>query len=506
MLDVAKPNAIQNLVILGGGAAGWMAAAVLAKAFGRTLAITLVESEEIGIVGVGEATIPQIQHINAFLGIAEADFLRATQGTYKLGIEFVGWGRSEDRYIHAFGDVGMSLGLLPFQHYWLRGRAEGRPESLWDFSLNARAAALDRFAPVERVGTSRLGGVRHAYHFDASLYAKTLRAQAEAAGVRRIEGKAGEVLRRAEDGFLTGLRLEDGRLVEGEFFVDCSGFRGVLIEGALQAGYEDWSHWLPCDRAVAVPCAHGDRLRPYTQATARGAGWQWRIPLQHRVGNGHVYCSGFVSDDEAAQVLLANLEGAPQAEPRFLRFTTGVRKRLWVKNCVALGLASGFLEPLESTSIHLIQSCVSRLVSLFPARDCDPSLAAEFNRQSLFEFEKIRDFLILHYHANTRADSEFWRACAAMVAPDALRHKLDLFRDSGRIYREAEELFTETGWLQVLIGQNITPRRYHPLADQLAPAQLAQLLDDIQVLQKRAVEQMPSHADYIRRTCAAASL
>ncbi len=498
-----SPDPIRSVVIVGGGTAGWMAASVLSKAFGRAFSITLIESEEIGIVGVGEATIPQIRHINNFLEIDENAFLKATQGTFKLGIEFNNWSRLGDSYMHAFGEIGMALGLTPFHHYWLRARASGKGGSLWDYSVNHQIAIRDRFAQMDRIGSSRLTGTRHAFHFDAGLYAKFLRGRAEAAGVKRVEGRIVEVRRRAADGFIDGVTLEGDRPIDGDFFIDCSGFRGLLIEGALAAGYEDWTHWLPCDRAVAAPCAHGRAIRPYTQASARKAGWQWRIPLQHRVGNGHVYCSRHISDDEAAAVLKANLEGELLAEPRFLRFVTGMRKRQWVKNCVSLGLASGFLEPLESTSIHLIQSGVSRLVSMFPDRHFDPALIDEFNRQSRFEFERIRDFIILHYHANERTDSPFWIERREMAVPAALQAKLDLFRSTGRIYREHEELFTEPGWLQVMVGQRIIPSRFHPLAAALSDAQLAEFLGNIRTLIDRAAASAPLHVDYIRANCAA---
>lgn len=494
---------IRSVVIVGGGTAGWMAASVLAKAFGRAFSITLIESEEIGIVGVGEATIPQIRHINNFLGLDENDFLRATQGTFKLGIEFNDWSRVGDRYMHAFGDIGMSLGLTPFHHFWLRALAAGKGGSLWDYSINYQIAIRDRFAIMERVGSSRLAGARHAFHFDAGLYSRLLSGRAKAAGVERVEGKIVDVRLRAADGFIDGVTLEGGLRVNGDFFIDCSGFRGFLIEGALKAGYEDWTRWLPCDRAVAAPCVHGDKIRPYTQASARKSGWQWRIPLQHRVGNGHVYCSSFIDDDEAAAVLTANLEGELLAAPRFLRFTAGMRKRQWVKNCVSLGLASGFLEPLESTSIHLIQSGVSRLVSMFPDRCFDPTLIEEFNRQSRFEIERIRDFIILHYHANERDDSPFWIERRETPPPEALQAKIDLFRETGRIYREHEELFTETGWLQVLIGQHVEPQRYHPLAETLSEAQLAEFLGNIRTLIDRAAAAAPLHAAYIKDNCAA---
>ncbi|MFN0023699.1 MAG: tryptophan halogenase family protein [Parvularculaceae bacterium] len=494
---------IHSVVIVGGGTAGWMAASVLAKSFDRRLTITLIESEEIGIVGVGEATIPQIRHINNFLEIDENEFLKATQSSFKLGIEFNNWGRLGDSYMHAFGDIGMPLGLAPFHHYWLRAAAAGKGGSLWEYSVNYQIAIRDRFAMMDRVGASRLTGTRHAFHFDAGLYAKFLRGRAESAGVVRVEGKILDVELRSDDGFVEALAVEGDRRIAGDLFIDCSGFRGLMIEGALAAGYEDWTHWLPCDRAVAAPCAHGARFRPYTQASARASGWQWRIPLQHRVGNGHVYSSRHISDDEAAAVLTANLEGELLAQPRFLKFTTGMRKRQWVRNCVSLGLASGFLEPLESTSIHLIQAGISRLVSMFPDRHFDPALIDEFNRQSRFEFERIRDFIILHYHANERDDSAFWIERRETPVPDALRAKIDLFRRTGRIYREHEELFTEQGWLQVLIGQRIAPASHHPLADQLDEAQLTEFLGNIRTLIDRAASAAPAHRDYIRQHCAA---
>lgn len=495
--------AVKTVVIVGGGTAGWMAAAVLARAFDRRLEIKLIESDEIGIVGVGEATIPMIRLINDFLKIDESEFLRASQGTFKLGIQFNDWSRLGDSYMHAFGDIGMQLGIIPFHHFWLRAQKAGKSASIWDYSLNYQAAIANRFAPLDRVGEARLGGIKHAYHFDASLYARFLRAYAEERGVRRVEGKIVEVAQDGETGFITSVRLEGRESHKGDFFIDCSGFRGLMIEGALKAGYDDWTHWLPCDRALAVPCEHGDAIRPYTQSTARKAGWQWRIPLQHRVGNGHVYSSAHLSDDEAAAILLENLEGKPLAEPRLIRFVSGARKKMWVKNCVALGLASGFMEPLESTSIHLIQSGISRLLSMFPDKHFDKTLISEYNRQSRFEFERIRDFIILHYHANERGDSEFWRSCQAMSVPESLRAKIDLFRSTGRIYREHEELFTELGWQQVFIGQRIAPARYHPLADALSGDQLDQFLGDLRSIVSRAAASLPRHEDYIARHCAA---
>lgn len=492
----------RNIVIIGGGTAGWMAAAALARFAGASADIRLIESDEIGTVGVGEATIPQLKLFNAGLGIDEPEFVRATQGTFKLGIEFAGWNGADSRYIHAFGSVGRPLGLLPFHHYWLRHQAQGGTASLWDFSSAAQAAARNRFAPPRDQPGQLPSGYDYAFHFDAGLYAAFLRRYAEARGVVRTEGRIGAVHLRSDDGFVEGVTLASGERIDGDLFIDCSGFRGLVIEEALHAGYEDWSHWLPCNRALAVPCARVAPLTPFTRASARDAGWQWRIPLQHRTGNGYVYCSDFVSDEAAAATLLANLDGAPLADPRPLKFVTGKRKAAWVKNCVALGLAAGFMEPLESTSIHLVQAGIARLLQLFPTRGFDPADTAEFNRQTDFEWRAIRDFLVLHYHANRR-DGAFWAACRDMTIPESLAAKLELFRANGRLFREHEELFTEVGWLQVLIGQGVMPAGYHPLADQLSSPELAEFMS----LAKRHVDQvvgrMPDHADFIARHCAA---
>lgn len=502
---MSEAGPVESVLIVGGGAAGWMTAAALARAFGRRLKITVVESEEIGTVGVGEATIPQIKTLNQFLGFDEDDFLRATQGTIKLGIEFNGWGRAGQSYIHAFGDIGAPLGMTPFHHYFLRARAGGLAGDLRDFSLNAAAAREGRVARLPRIEGTRLNGLAYAFHFDAALYGAYLRAFAEGAGVARREGRIVDVALRGEDGFIDHVTMADGLTLGADLFIDCSGFRALLIEGALGAGYDDWSDVLPCDRAVAVPCAHGGAFRPYTEAIADRAGWRWRIPLQHRVGNGHVYCSDHVDDDGAANALLAGLEGEALAEPRFLRFTTGVRRNIWVRNCVAVGLSSGFLEPLESTSIHLAQSAVSRLVSLFPDRAFEPALTAEFNRQMRFEMERIRDFLVLHYAANDRDDGPFWRRMREMSLPETLCEKVALFRESGRVTRWNEELFTENAWLQVFLGQNIEPARWHPLADALDEGDLREFLQNLRTVIARAVAAMDDHRAFIDKHCAAAA-
>ncbi len=494
---------IRRVVIVGGGTAGWMAAAALCKLMNGIVEVELVESDEIGIVGVGEATIPQILNYNNALGLDEDEFIRCTQGTFKLGIQFQDWRRLGHTYIHTFGQNGINLGRTPFHHYWLRGRTDARFADLWAFSPNAQAAARGRFtrAPFE-LGSQKVA-LAYAFHFDASLYAKFLRAFAEARGVKRTEGKIVDVRLDPETGFVRSLRLERGETVEGDLFIDCSGFRGLIIEGALKTGYEDWSHWLPCDRALAVPTRNVAPPRPYTQSIAHKAGWQWRIPLQHRTGNGHVFCSSHISEDEARAVLLGNLEGEALAEPRLIKFVTGRRKKFWNKNCVALGLASGFLEPLESTSIHLIQSGVSRLLTMFPKAGIQDAEIDEYNRQCGMEFARIRDFIILHYMANERTDSRFWIDCRNMRPPEELARKLALFAATGGIYREQEDLFAEASWLQVMYGQGIDPAGYHPLADQLSAAELEGFLGDLGTVIARAAEAMPAHGDFVATHCAA---
>ena len=480
-----------------------MAATTLSKALGHQLDIRLIESDEIGIVGVGEATIPAIRLFNALAGINEDEFIRATQATFKLGIEFQNWGRPGDCYMHAFGQFGQSLGLLEFFQYWLRARKEGIGGSFWDYSLNHRVAKAGKFARLPVIPNTKLEGLTYAFHFDAGLYARYLRGVSESRGVRRTEGKIVSVQQRPEDGFISSVTLESGEVVEGELFIDCSGFRGLLIEQTLQAGFEDWTHWLPCDRAIAVPCENTVPPRPYTQSIAHDAGWQWRIPLQHRTGNGHVFCSDFISEDEATAVLLANLEGPALADPRVIRFRTGMRRKAWDKNVIALGLASGFMEPLESTSIHLVQNGIAKLLSLFPDKGFDPVGIEEYNRKVTFDYERIRDFIILHYFANQRTDSPFWKRCQEMAIPETLQTKLDLFRSTGRIFREHEELFIEIGWFQVLTGQNIEPNSYHPLGDAISSEQLKQFLGDLKSIIGNAADRLPAHEQFIAANCAA---
>jgi tryptophan halogenase len=500
----ARP--LKSIVIVGGGSAGWMTAAALAEAVGQSCAITLVESEVIGTVGVGEATIPPIRHFNARLGIDEATFVRETQGSYKLGIEFVNWGRQGHRYFHPFGQYGAEFDSVPFYHHWMRESLEGRVEGpIDDFSMCWAMAKAGKFAhpsPDRRLIQSTFD---YAYHFDAGLYAAFLRRYAEARGVTRVEGKVVDVAVRGEDGFIEAVTLDHGARIEGEFFIDCSGFRGLLIEEALHAGYDNWQHWLPCDRAVAVPCERGE-FTPYTRSTAREAGWQWRIPLQHRTGNGYVHCSQFISEDEAAATLLANLDGKALADPRPLRFVTGKRRKFWDKNCVAIGLSAGFMEPLESTSLHLIQYGILRLLALLPDSTMSPLLAREYNAQTSKEYELIRDFLILHYKATERDDSELWRYCAAMPIPDSLAYKIDHFREHGMLVAEPQELFANPSWIAVYLGQGILPERAPALSRMRHQVPVAQRLQQIAQAMDEAVAASPTHGEFIARHCAAPPL
>jgi tryptophan halogenase len=503
---VETNGAIDTVLIVGGGTAGWMTAAFLSQAIGKRIRIRLIESDEISTIGVGEATIPPINNFNTALGIDEDEFIKATQATFKLGIQFRNWGELGQQYVHGFGTMGHNTGLVDFHHYWLKQFLAGKVDRIDDYSINLLACEKNKFIrATKEIKNSPLNDIGHAFHFDAGLYAKYLRAYAEAHGVERIEGKIVSVQQHPETGFVASVTMERGDVHAADLFVDCSGFHGLLIEKTLQTGYEDWSHWLPCNRALAVPCESVSPLTPYTRSTAHKAGWQWRIPLQHRIGNGHVYCSEYISDDEAANVLLGNLDGRKLADPRPIRFVTGKRKRFWNRNVVAIGLASGFMEPLESTSIHLIQKGVSRLVAFFPDRGFSEADTAEFNRQSALEFEQIRDFIILHYHANARTDSPFWEYCRNMSIPDSLQQKIDLFRSRGRIFRLNNELFSEVSWFQVMFGQGIRPRGYHPLVDAKSPELVEKMLADVKRVMHGVVELMPTHEQFIDKNCKAAA-
>ena len=501
-------GSIAQIVIVGGGTAGWMTAAALSKVLHGRYPITLIESDEIGTVGVGEATIPAIKQFNRVLEIDEDEFVRETQGSFKLGIEFVNWGRLGHRYIHGFGVLGQELWTTEFHQYWLKMRLAGKSPDLDAYSITQRACRANKFmrADVDRP-QSPLSQIVHAFHFDAGLYARYLSRYAQARGVQRVEGRIERVhlheTTGPQEGHVRAVQLADGRQIQGDLFIDCSGFRGLLIEQALHTGYEDWTHWLPCDRAVAVPCESVKPLTPYTRSTAHGAGWQWRIPLQHRTGNGHVFCSRHISEDEATQVLLDHLDGAPLAEPRTLRFATGKRNRTWNRNVVAVGLSGGFLEPLESTSIHLIQTAIAKLIAFFPDRGFSAPDIDEFNAQMDFEFTRIRDFIILHYHLNERTDTPFWVRCREMEVPESLQRRMALYRQRGRIFREGGELFTEVGWLQVMNGQGLMPQGYNPLVDLYPEAEVEAFLRGIRDVIDRCVEVMPDHQAFIRDHCAA---
>ena len=498
---------LKNIVIVGGGSAGWMAAAALAKTLGRECAIRLIESEEIGTVGVGESTVPHLQAFNQALEIDEAEFVRQVRGTFKLGIEFLDWGRVGDRYFHTFGPIGHDYGPLPFHQYWLKLFLSGKADDIGAYSLHSVAALRGRFmtSATDVPVNSPLHCVAHAYQFDAGLYARYLRNYSEARGVQRTEGRVVDVKLRGTDGFIEAVALEGGETISGDLFVDCSGFRGLLIEHALHTGYDDWTHWLPCDRALAVPSEKVGPATPYTRSTARAAGWQWRIPLQHRTGNGYVYSSKYISDDEVHRTLMSNLDGRALAEPRILKFTTGRRRKFWNRNCVAIGLASGFMEPLEATSIYLIQSGIGRLINLMPDRNFSPVLIDRYNKQAAFEFERIRDFLILHYFATERRDTPFWQYCGTMQIPEQLADNIRLFRDSGRFFRDGDEMFALSSWVQVMMGQHFVPHGYHPAVDLTPEQEVVELVASVRNVIARSVEVMPMHEQFIARYCPAAA-
>lgn len=492
---------IKRIVIVGGGTAGWMAAAALAKGLpAGQCEIILVESEDIGTVGVGEATIPQLQVFNKLLGVDETEFLKETQGTFKLGIQFVDWKSIGESYFHAFGDFGQDIDGVDFYHWWLKVKKQDPTLSMTDYTLSALAASECRFMRSIDAGNSPLSNIGYAYHFDAGLYAKYLRAKAESNGVQRIEGKVVSVPLGA-GGYIQSVVLEGGHRVDGDFFIDCSGFRALLIEGALKVGYEDWEDYLPCNSAVTVASESTGELLPYTRSTAQAAGWQWRIPLQHRIGNGHVYCDKYMSDDEATETLLSNLDGRALGSPRMIKFRTGRRERFWEKNCLSLGLASGFMEPLESTSIHLVQYFLSKFFVFYPNKNFDEEDIAEFNEQASYQYEKIRDFLIAHYKVTSRADTEFWNYCRNMEIPTSLKKKLELFKKNGRIFRENNELFNPVSWFEVLYGQGLTPQAYHPMLDAFPYEMIASRVDNVKSVVRKCVDHMPLQSEYIMEHC-----
>ena len=499
-------KAIEHIVIVGGGTAGWMAAAALSRIrAGRPVAITLVESEEIGTVGVGEATIPPFLDFNRLLEIDERELLASVQGSFKLGIQFVNWGKLGDSYIHPFGNYGYEMDGISFHHVWHKYRQAGDKRPIQVFNMETMAAYFGRFARTEDYQREDLPPVNYAYHLDAGRYARFLRGYAEKRGVVRKEGRVDDVQLDSESGFVNSITMQDGTRIEGDLFIDCSGFRGLLIEQALKTGYEDWTNFLPCDRAVALPCLRedGSGPLPYTRATAHKAGWQWQVPLQHRNGNGHVYCSSFMGDDEALDILVKNIAGKPGADPNFLRFTTGRRKKFWNKNVVALGLSAGFMEPLESTSIHLINTGINKLIALLSLDGITQVQEDAFNRLTGKEYARIRDFLILHYNATSRDDSEFWNYCRTMAVPESLTEKTSLFRANGQIFREDNELFTETSWAAVMMGQGIMMQGHNAMADGLIGPDTAKELDGIEQSIRYVVEYMPTHGDYLKKYCPA---
>ncbi len=485
---------VRRVVIAGGGSAGWMAAAALSKTLGRVLDITLVESEEIGTVGVGEATIPTMVTFHRLLEINEQEFMAASQATIKLGIAFEHWRDRDQHYIHSFGTTGKDHWTAGFQHFWLEGRRRGLARDYGEYCFELRAAQERRFAHLPN------GGINYAFHLDAGRYARFLRRFSEGFGARRVEGKIRQVLTRADDGHIEALVLEDGSRIEGDLFIDCTGFRGLLIGETLGVEFEDWSHWLFCDSAYAVQTASVRPPIPYTRSIAGEAGWQWRIPLQRRSGNGIVFSSRFLDNDSARATLMASIEGEPLVEPRLLRFRPGQRARAWEKNCVAIGLAGGFLEPLESTNIHLIQRGILRLLQCFPSviRQADID---EYNQQAASEIVHIRDFIILHYHVTRRRDTPFWRAAAEMSIPATLQHRIDLFRETARVFRIPNELFAENSWVQVMMGQGIEPRGWHPVTRLMPDTELNGFLESIRTGIDRQLRQLAPHERYLETYC-----
>ncbi|HEX5688224.1 MAG TPA: tryptophan halogenase family protein [Ideonella sp.] len=490
-----KPGSVRRVVIAGGGTAGWMVAACLSKTMGKILDIKLIESDEIGTVGVGEATIPTLLTFHNLLDLNEREFMAATSATFKLGISFENWRNVNENYIHSFGLTGKDHWTAGFQHFWLKGRQRQLAGDYGDYCLELRAAQENRFAHLPR------NGLNYAFHMDATRYAAYLRKFSEGYGVQRIEGKINAVNLDAASGHIQSLTLGSGDVIEGDLFIDCTGFRGLLIGEALKVPYEDWTHWLPCDSALAVQTASVGEAVPYTRSIAHDAGWQWQIPLQHRVGNGMVYCSRHMSDERAQELLMGKIQGEVLTKPRVLKFVPGQRKEVWRGNCVAIGLASGFIEPLESTSIHLIQRGTIRLMQMFPTAGIRQSDIDEYNQQAQAEIEHIRDFVVLHYHVTNRDDSAFWRECRAMSIPPSLQHRINLFRETGRVFRFQNELFAENSWIQVMLGQGITPQQHHQVADLMGDQELSGFLESIRGTVDRTVAQLPPHHAYVKQYC-----
>lgn len=484
-----------KVVVAGGGTSGWLAAAALKQQLGGSIELTLVESSDIGTIGVGEATIPPMKTFHRLLRIDEREFMRATNATFKLGIQFEDWKELGDKYFHSFGTTGKDTLITEFVHFWLRGRELGIAKDFGDYCVEYKAALEGRCSAKKGVP------LNYAFHLDAGLYARFLQNRAEAAGAKRVEGKIVDVIQDVNTGYINRLTLDSGEVVDGDLFIDCTGFRGLLIEQTLHSGFEDWSHWLPCNRAVAVQTEAVSPPPPYTRSMAHNAGWCWRIPLQNRVGNGSVYCSQYMSDDEAAKHLLEKVEGKPITEPKFLQFKTGRRRQCWNKNCVAIGLSSGFVEPLESTSIHLVMTAITRLLQLFPRGGVRQSVIDEYNRQANTEIERIRDFIILHYKATERSDSRFWRYCKQMKVPAELSHRINLFRESGKSYQVESELFRLDSWVQVMLGQGIIPESYHPIVSTMEAEELKAILDNIEAHVDQSVNVLSRHEEFLKLYC-----
>ena len=503
-MNALQQNRLQKIVIVGGGTAGWMTAAALSRFLHKDYcSITLVESEQIGTVGVGEATIPAIHDFNQKLRINEQEFMRSTNATFKLGIEFENWSRIGDSYIHPFGNFGQDMNGVGFHHYWNKMRQLGDPTPYNHFCLAYVAAKMGKFKHPAKDSASVFSSYFYAFHFDASLYAQFLRRFSEQQGVIRKEGRIVDTQLRSDDGFIESVKLASDEVISGDLFIDCSGFRGLLIEGALHTGYEEWSQWLPCDRAVAIPSENDAEPRPYTRAIAQTAGWQWQIPLQNRTGNGHVYCSNYCSDDLAERILSENLPGKALSDPRILKFTTGKRKRTWNKNCIAIGLSGGFLEPLESTSIYLIQAAIMKLLEYFPDKSFKPALSQEFNTSIDDQFIQVRDFLIFHYKANQREDSEFWKYCQHMDVPVSLEYKMRMFHERGHVVYKHSDLFIEANWVSIFHGQHLLPKNYDPRVECLQTQVVGERLGQMKNVILKAADSLPSHAETIKQYCAA---
>lgn len=484
-----------KIVIAGGGTAGWIAAAALSHQMGEILDITLVESQDIGTIGVGEATIPPMRTFHRLLGINEQEFMRATNATFKLGIQFENWKQIGEKYIHSFGVTGKQTLITDFIHFWLRGRKLGIADEFGHYCLEYKAALANRFAINDNIK------INYAFHLDAGRYASFLRVCAEARGVARVEGKIADVQQEPESGFITAIKMESGQEIAGDLFIDCTGMRGLLIEQTLQTGFEEWGHWLPCDSAIAIQTESTTPAVPYTKSIAHHAGWRWQIPLQHRVGNGIVFSGYHLSDDEATNMLLSSVDGKVLTEPRVIKFKTGRRKKSWNKNCIAMGLASGFLEPLESTSIHMIMTAVTRLLQLFPHDEIKQSIVDEYNLQAASEFIRIRDFIILHYKATERDDSDFWRYCKNMEIPDDLMHRIKLFKDFGRSFQVEGELFRLDSWTQVMLGQGLVPSSYHPIVDLMSERELQHFLNNVAAEVDKNMAMLSTHQDFIKKYC-----